>query len=232
MKKCLSVILAIILITCLFSSLAETKIVVGGSGETFVNADYAMVTLGVVSVQKEVIKAQSDVNETINKIRKALLESGIENENINTDQIRIHANYDYSGTSEKIVGYNASSSLTIRTNDMENVGAIIDTAFEAGANTLNGIEFYKENTDDARAESLTAAVQDARAKAEIIAKAAGLKITGINTITEGYSYTSESASNMYFKIAEDTTMAMGAQTIVQSAKLIVQANVNIEFSAE
>ena len=231
MKKILACLIAALMITCMLTALAETKIIVSGSGLTLVNADYAMVTLGVVSVQKDVIKAQNEVNTAINNVRAALIESGIEKENINTDQIRIRANYDYSDSIEKIVGYNASSSLTIRTGDMENVGAIIDIAFEAGANTLSGIEFFKEDTTDARAEALTTAVQDARSKAEIIAKAAGLTITGINTITESYSYTSESASNAYFKNL-DAARVEGAQSIVQSAKLSVQANVNIEFIAE
>ena len=229
MKRLIAFITVIFMFTCMLTAFAETKIFVSGNGKTLVNADYAMVTLGVVSVQKDVMEAQNIVNATINKVRAALIESGIEKENINTDQIRIRANYDYSGEQEKIVGYNASSSLTIRTADMENVGAIIDTAFEAGANVLDGIEFFKENTDDARAESLTAAVSEARSKAEIIAKAAGLRITGIATITEAYSFTTDSASNALFKSAD---MAMGAQTVVQSAKLAVEANVNIEFIAE
>lgn len=209
----------------------ETRITVSGSGVTLVNADYAMVTLGRVEFHKDVLKAQDNVNLSVNAIRSALIESGIPKEDINTDQIRINARYDYSGSVEKIVGYSASSYLVIRTTDMENVGSVIDIAFEAGANALDGIEFFADNTDGAREESLIFAVTDARKKAEIIAKAAGLTISGIETITESYSYTTESARNAYFKnaVMEDSA---AAGTVVQTAKMSVQANVTIVFTAK
>lgn len=229
MKKIPALMLSVLLVLSVFSAVAETSINVSGSGEVLVNADCAIVTLGVVSVQKDVIKAQNAVNSAINKIRSALLENGILKDNINTDQIRIYANYDYSDSHEKITGYNVSSTLSILTKDMDNVGTIIDVAFENGANTLKGIEFYAEDTDEARRNALTLSVTDARAKAEVIAAAAGLKITGIERISESYSYTQESAKNAVFYADAET---MGAATIVQSAKLTVQASVNIEFTAE
>jgi len=231
MKKTALLILVCILIMTA-SAFAETKITVSGSGTTLVNADYAMVTLGVVHMEKDVLKAQEKVNSAINAIRASLIESGVSKEDINTDQVRINARYDYSGLIEKIVGYSASSYLVIRTNDMENVGNVIDVAFSAGANTLDGIEFFAENTDKAREESLTFAVTDARKKAEIIAKAAGLTITGIEAINESYSYTQESARNAVFKNAVMEDSAAYGQTVVQSAKLSVQANVSIVFVAK
>lgn len=232
MKRTIALILALMLVLTAASALAETKITVSGSGTTLVNADYAMVTLGVVHMEKDVLKAQEKVNSAINAIRAALIESGIAKEDINTDQVRINARYDYSGSVEKIVGYSASSYLVIRTDDMENVGSVIDTAFTAGANTLDGIEFFAEDTEDAREESLTFAVNDARKKAEIIAKAAGLTITGIETISESYSYTSESSRNAVFKNAVMEDAAAYGQTIVQSAKLSVEASISIVFVAE
>ncbi len=232
MKKVLTFILSVVLMLTAASALAETRITVSGSGTTLVNADYAMVTLGVVHMEKDVLKAQEKVNSAINAIRAALIESGVAKEDINTDQVRINARYDYSGSIEKIVGYSASSYLVIRTNDMENVGSVIDVAFEAGANTLDGIEFFAENTDPAREESLIFAVTDASKKAQIIAKAAGLTITGIESISEGYSYTSESPRNAVFKNAVMEDSAAFGQTVVQSAKLSVQASVTIVFTAE
>lgn len=232
MKKTVALILCALMLLTMASAVAETKITVSGSGTTLVSADYAMVTLGVVHMEKDVLRAQEQVNSAINSIRAALIESGVAKEDINTDQVRISARYDYSGSIEKIVGYSASSYLVIRTNDMENVGSVIDVAFGAGANTLDGIEFFAENTEAAREESLTFAVTDARKKAEIIAKAAGLSLTGIETINESYSYTAESTRNAVFKnaVMEDSA-AMGA-TVVQSAKLSVEASVTIVFVAE
>jgi len=229
-RKLIAVLIAVLVFSV--PAFAETEIIVNGEGVSMVKADVAIVTLGVTAQKADVLEAQAQVNSAIEKIRTALMESGLEKENINTDTIRIYARYDYSGASEEITGYNASSTLAIRTTDMENVGSIIDIAFANGANTLDGIEFFAENTESAREESLNFAVTDARKKAEIIAKAAGLNITGIDTISESYSYTSESSRNAVFKnaVAEDS-MALGA-TVVQSAKLSVEASVTIVFIAE
>ena len=77
------------------------------------------------------------------------------------------------------------------------------------------------------------AVADAKARAEVLAEAAGLKITGIKEINENgvYSY-DNGIGNVYAKsfMAEET--AAGGETVVQSAKLIVSANVSITFEAE
>ena len=234
MKKFISA-LSVILVLCMLSiGLAETDIIVSGSGVSMVEANVAVVTLGVTAQKQDVLDAQADVNGAIEAIRKALLENGIEKENINTDSIRIYARYDYSSNIETIVGYNASSSLAIRTTDMENVGKIIDIAFANGANTLDGIEFSNEDTADARKDALTKAVQDAREKAEIIASAAGLTIKEIKTITESYSYTRDSGINAFSKNIMDVAApeAAGAATLVQSAKLSVNAEINIVFVAE
>ena len=107
---------------------------------------------------------------------------------INTDYLNIYAIYDYSSDEEELAAYNANSTLAIKVTDISTVGTLIDAAFAAGANTLNGISFSASDTEEANAESMKKAVADAKAKAEILAEASGLKITGIETIAEGGVY--------------------------------------------
>lgn len=229
-----------LLIACLIALVAfaacadgETEISVNGSGEVLVAADTAVVTLGVTTQNKDVLEAQNTVNAAIEKIRAALIEKGIKKEDINTDRLRIYAVYNYLDGVEQLNAYNASSYLAIRTTDMDMVGTIIDIAFEAGANTLNDIVFSASDTEEASAQALTAAVKDARSKAEIMAAAAGLKITGIESITESYSYSGDSGLNAFYKNASaDAAQAEGASTLVQAAKLQVSASVSIVFEAK
>ena len=105
--------------------------------------------------------------------------------------------------------------------------------FAAGSNTLNGINFSASDTDEANAESLKKAVADARAKAEVLAEAAGMKITGIESISEGgvYSYTN-TVGNFSAKGAFDDVEEAEAGTVVQAAKLLVNATVTITFTVE
>ena len=232
MRKILALLAASVLLTACSSAAAETRIAVNGTGETRISADTAVISLGVSARDRDVLKAQQTVNENIAGIRQALLSNGVAEENINTDYMSIYAIYDYNEDVEKVQAYNASTTLAVKVTDMDSVGRLIDEAFAAGANTLNGISFSASDTDEARDESLKAAVGEARAKAEVLAEASGLKITGIETISEGnvYSY-DNSVSNFSAKRMEETADT-GYGTMVQAAKLIVSVTVSITFTAE
>lgn len=232
MRKILALLAASVLLTACSSAAAETRIAVNGTGETRISADTAVISLGVSARDRDVLKAQQTVNENIAGIRQALLSNGVAEENINTDYMSIYAIYDYNEDVEKVQAYNASTTLAVKVTDMDSVGKLIDEAFAAGANTLNGISFSASDTDEARDESLKAAVGEARAKAEVLAEASGLKITGIETISEGnvYSY-DNSVSNFSAKRMEGTADT-GYGTMVQAAKLIVSVTVSITFTAE
>lgn len=232
MRKILALLAASVLLAACSSAAAETRIAVNGTGETRISADTAVISLGVSARDRDVLKAQQTVNENIAGIRQALLSNGVAEENINTDYMSIYAIYDYNEDVEKVQAYNASTTLAVKVTDMDSVGKLIDEAFAAGANTLNGISFSASDTDEARDESLKAAVGEARAKAEVLAEASGLKITGIETISEGnvYSY-DNSVSNFSAKRMEGTADT-GYGTMVQAAKLIVSVTVSITFTAE
>lgn len=230
MKKIIAVLIALLLLAG--TAAAETKITVSGTGETQVSADTAVISLGVSARDKDVLKAQQKVNEAIASIRKALAENGVEDDCISTDYMNIYANYDYgfSGSEEQVSSYNAHSTLAVKVTDMDRVGSLIDVAFGAGANILNGISFSASDTEEARAESLEKAVADARAKAEILAGASGLKITEIENISEGgvYSYDNTVGNFSAKAVAADEA----AGTVVSAAKLIVSASVTVTFEAE
>ena len=232
-SKAAAGIIAVMLVFTASFALAETKITVSGSGETQVTADTAIVSLGVNARDKDVLVAQQKANSIIAAIRASLGILGIPADCINTDYMNIYAIYDYQGDQELVTAYNAGSTLAIKLTDMNTVGKVIDNAFAAGANTLNGISFSASDTDAAKAESLKKAVADAKARAEVLAEASGLKLSGIETISEGGTFTYDNTvSNFSARaLAEEKEMTTGS-TVVQAAKLIVSAAVTVTFEAE
>ena len=94
MKKLFAFILAAALMAACSLAVAETQISVSGSGETRIRADTAGISLGVNARDKDVLKAQQQVNDAIAAIRKALMDQGVKEENINTEFINIYAMYD------------------------------------------------------------------------------------------------------------------------------------------
>ena len=234
MKKMFAMLLCLaILALGTGAALADgTTLSVTGNGTVLVESDLAIVTVGVQETSKDVLEAQSTVNEKIAAIKQALLDAGVEESEINTDSINIYANYDYSDNTEVIVGYTARNSLSVRTTDMDNVGSLIDAAFVAGANTLDNVQFTVQDDTQAREQALTMAVEDARRKADVLASAAGLQVASIESISEGGVSVYDSMRNY----AADTVMAAeesgGAGTLVQAALVSVDATVSMEFELQ
>lgn len=233
MKKWISLILAVTLALTASLALADTEISVTGTGEIRISADTAVISLGVSSRDTDVLKAQQQVNTSIAAIRKALMAQGVKEENITTDFMNIYAVYDYQNDQERLSAYNANSTLAIKVTDMEMVGNLIDVAFAAGANTLNGISFSASDTKEAKAEAMKKAVADAHSKANILAEASGLRITGIESINEGGVYSYENnIGNVYAKGMEAAASEEDAGTVVNAARLVVSASVTITFEAK
>ena len=158
--------------------------------------------------------------------------SGIDEKSINTDRLNIYTNYSYAedGT-ERVSSYTASSTLSIVTQDMDATGAIIDTAFGAGANTLNGIEFSVQNTEEVMDEAYVQAMLDAHDKAELLAQTEGASVRGVVSISQGSAYSYDSMTN---SLRMDAAVAegAGAGTFVQAALIEVSASVSVTYELQ
>lgn len=231
MKRILSLILALMLVVAAQTALAdEPELTVRGTGVVQVTADRATIVLGVRESDPDVREAQTTVNEKINAVYNALIGAGIDQKDIGTQSIYIYANYDYSGDEERIVGYTATNTLSISTSNIDKVGEYIDLAFEAGANTLDNIDFSTCNSEGAQKEALKLAVQNALEKAEIIAESAGKKVAGIvsiDEISDAYYYGSDTGAK--YSNYRATEGAVTADTLVQASAMQISAMVQIEF---
>ena len=228
MRKIIALILSLALCLSLTAALAEQTVTVTGTGETLVSADTAIVSVGVNVRRPAAPQAQSAANEVIAAIRAALTAAGFSEEDINTGFINLYGVYDYTRDVEEIVAYNANSTLAVRVSDMTRVGEVIDLAFGSGANTLDGVTFSVSDQTAAREASLKDAVADAKAKAAVLAEAAGLGELEIVSIQEGSVSSYDSGLNNFSrKVAGAETMEYA--TVVQAAKIGVSASVTVTF---
>ncbi len=229
MRKTIALFFVLVLVLGISSAVAEQTITVNGSGETLVTADTAVVSVGVSVRKKDALEAQSAANEAIASIRAALATAGFSEEDVSTGYISLYAVYDYSKDVEEIVAYSASSSLAIKVTDMGRVGEVIDLAFGAGANTLDGVSFSVADDTAARKESLKAAVADAAEKAAVLAEAAGLGEIEIASIQEGTVYSFDSGVNNFSRKTYGEEAAMDSPTVVRAAKICVSAGLTVTF---
>ena len=227
MRKFIALFLSLALCLSLATALADKTITVTGTGETLVTADTAVVSVGVNVRKPAAPEAQSGANEVIAAIRAALTGAGFSEEDISTGYINLFAIYDYTDGVEKIASYSASSSLAVKITDMSRVGEVIDLAFGAGANTLDGVSFSVSDDTAARAESLKAAVADAQGKAAVLAEAAGLGEPEILSIQEGGVLSFDSGANNFSLKTAGAESAADSSTVVRAAKICVSASVTI-----
>ena len=234
MRKCFAILLTLALVLGLSAALADQTVTVTGSGEVLVTADTAVVTVGVSIRKPDALQAQSAANEVIAGIISALTGAGFDEEDISTGYVSLWGVYDYNGVTETISAYNASSNLAVRVTDMARVGEVIDLAFGAGANTLDGVEFSVSDDAAARDQAMKNAVEDAKKKAAVLAEAAGLGELEIKSIQDGNVYSFDSGINNFSlkPAGAIEEAATGAPTLIRAAKISVSAIVSIVFEAK
>lgn len=168
--------------------------------------DKAVVNLGVTVNDSTVKATQDKANTIISAITDGLTKLGIDKKDIKTDNYSLYPNYDYQ-QGRKITGYTVNASLSISVTDFSKLNQAIDTATAAGANQVGGISFTlsdekrKSVENDARKE----AIDDAKTKAQTLARLAGMQLGKIVNITEQPSGRPYPVPMMYQAVSDAKT---------------------------
>ena len=165
----------------------ERRVVeVEGVGTVKLDPDTADISLGVLTQDASLATAQDQNSAATQAIMEALAANGIVPEDIVTSGYWVYPinEYDENGNMVGVTGYQVNTALTVTIRDTSLVGKVLDDAVAAGANQVNSISFYVENTDEAATEARRAAIENARAKADEMAEAAGVIVVGVYSIEE------------------------------------------------
>jgi uncharacterized protein YggE len=189
-------------------------ITVTGEATVSVPPDLAEVEAGVTSDAKTAREASETNNATMGKLLQALKAAGIDARDIQTSRLSLQPqNAPNRAGSAAITGYRASNRVTVRLRDVSKVAGTIDMLVGAGANDIGGINFMVSQAskllDDARSQ----AVADARRKAEIYAKAAGVTLGAPLSISEEGSPGPMPFRKMMGGMAAATPVAQGEETL-------------------
>lgn len=166
---------------------APETVSVSGTGRVELTPDRAAFTVGVQTVAPTVAAALQENNTRVAAIIAALKRLGAVDRDIRTSQMSIYPQQDHQPPSRlpRITGYQVSNSVTVTRDDPAAVGKFLQAAVDAGANSVSGVGFTVSDPTRGRETALRAAVADARAKAEVLAQAAGRSIGRALTISEG-----------------------------------------------
>jgi uncharacterized protein YggE len=167
--------------------LAGTRLDVVATGEVSRVPDTARITAGVVTTAPTATAALAENATRMASVRAALKRAGIADRDIQTSSINIYPDYrqDPQGTNPQIVGYRAGNDVTVKFRDIAATGKILDALVAQGANQINGPMLGIDKPEAALDEARTQALTNARARAELYARALGKRVGKIVSISEG-----------------------------------------------
>jgi uncharacterized protein len=203
-------------------SAGANGISVTGQGSVTMKPDVATITLGVETMDADSAKASKANDAAMTKVLAAVKGFGVTDEDITTTNFSIYPRYDEKGT--KIVGYTVSNSINVKVKNLDKLGDVITAATSAGANSSYGISFDILDRTAAYNEALAQAMDKAKARAGIMAKACGVTLGKTLTISESSSY-----SGPVYAAAESLAGAKDAAVPVSSGQLDVTASVNVVY---
>lgn len=181
-----------------------TLLSVTAEGQSRRTPDLALFSAGVVTTGTNAAEALSGNATRMDRVIAALKRAGIEARDLQTSAVSLQPRYSdpereaqlraremrqpyvppAQGQMPRIIGYEARNSLNIRVRRLEQMGRIIDTLVSEGANQIDGPNFTVDDQRAALDEARTEAIANARARGELYARAAGMRVSRILSIAE------------------------------------------------
>ncbi|MGA7873818.1 MAG: SIMPL domain-containing protein [Candidatus Binatus sp.] len=207
---------------------AVRTIEVDGSGETRTSPDTADLDVAIDTEAKTAEEAASSNAALAAKVIDALKSKLGDKGKITTGGYSLNPEYSQRPSENPtIVGYNAQNSVTVHTGALDLVGALIDSAIAAGANRVNSLNFSVKDDTKARTEAIAIATRDARAQADALASALGVKLGKVLKAT-----TVSEQRPIPIRMGRAMAMSANVATPVEPGEVTVPATVSLTFEIE
>lgn len=179
---------------------ASNTISFDGKGEVSAVPDLATINFTIRDDQKELKNAQEKVTVKEKAVLAFLEDQKIAKKDIKTENYSSYPKYDYGmpcyggmgvpcrQDAPKIVGYEVSEYVSVKVRDLTKVGEIIKGIGVVGISEVNGPNFSIENEDQFKAQARKMAIDEAKTKAEVLAKDLGVRLVRIVNFSENGNY--------------------------------------------
>jgi uncharacterized protein len=198
-----------------------STITVTADGTVDAIPDRASFDFGVTTNGTTAAEALSRNSAQARAIIDALKKAGIASSDIQTTQVSLWPQTSRDGL--RITGYQASNSVNV-TAPLARSGSLVDAAVAAGANNVGGPNLDTADTTSLYNQALTQALDKAKAKAQVIAGAAGLTLGKVLKVHEGGAPTP-------IVYGEAFAAAAKAAPPIEAGTQKIQASVTVTYSA-
>jgi hypothetical protein len=157
---------------------------VNGEGRVSLAPDTVYLNLGVDIKDADLGAAQTEAAAKMEAVIAALKAAGVADADIQTSGYSIYVERDYNKSDQPIIGYHVSHTVSAKVRQMDKAGTPLEAAIEAGANAVNGVWFGLEDRDGAIKQARELAVENAREKAEDLARLTDATLGEVVSISE------------------------------------------------
>ncbi len=199
---------------------ATNTITVSGEGEVFAVPDTATFSYTAQDTEKDVQSAQDAVAKKGNDIIAYLKAQGVDEKDIQTTDYSVYPQYEYSSSAcplssngtaypcppgrQVLSGYQASETVTVKVRDTKKAGGLLSGVGSKGATQVSGLSFTVADEKGLEAQARGKAIDDARAKADVLARQLGVSLVRVVGFSEG------SGGPIYYAKAMSAESGMGS----------------------
>ena len=205
-------------------------ITVSGEGQVRSTPDLMTMSIGIEVEERTVAEARTAAADAATSLIDSLKSNGIAEKDIQTTSVSIYPRYTYPQNDQpRIIGYTAANQLTVKVRDLDRAGEVIDEAVGAAgeAARLQGISFGVDDPAPLLKEAREKAVSDAKSRAEAYARAAGVNVGAVLSISE--------TTASYIPVSRDAGMAYADTekvTPIEPGEATTSVNVTVRFAID
>lgn len=164
---------------------ASVRVVVMGEAYVQAQPDTAVLTVAVVTQNASASEAQAENASKTEAVVRAVRAAAGTGAEVKTSGYSLQPQYAYKeGAPPTITSYIARNGVTVTMGELSRVGAVIDAASRAGANSVDGLSFTLRRDEQARMRALSDATREALAKARAIAQTLGGSVARVVEVQE------------------------------------------------
>jgi len=161
-----------------------SSVIVCGTAVRSVQPDRATVSLGISQVSADAATAMNEI-ATRSQLLEALVgELGFDRTAWITDGVRVAEEWQWQHDSNVLVGYRATSGITVTVRTLDLVGPLLQRAVTTCGATIRSLQWHVDDDNPVRIELLGDAARDARTRAGAYAMALGLQVGNVEVISE------------------------------------------------
>ena len=210
--------------------ISGTRLDVSATGEVTRVPDMAIISAGVQTLQPTATAAIEENAARMERVRAALKRAGIEDRDIQTSSINLNPEYQYDqNRPPRLTGYRATNTVNVKFRDLKRTGAILDALVAEGSNQINGPNLTIDKPESALDEARMKAIANGRARADLYARALGMRVVRLISVSEGGGYNVPPPMPMVAMMAERSG---GADSKIDPGTQQLQVNVSMSFELQ